>query len=313
MNTLLRSTRSIGLLACLIAGVVTCNSSAPGATGPLSRVLLTDGPFPYLWIDRVDLFVVSVSVSVDADTGASGNFVTVATPNRRINVLALRDGLTDELGARALPTGAITAVRMVIDTDSSSMTTVNGFVITDKTGSPSIQWQSSAGRPVLNALIHEQITVPDTGAVIVIDFDIGQAFILNRELNPSSLDSGFIFSPVLRAADARRTGTITGTVRASSVTGAPVPRVAMRLYLGNPSQPENTWSVMGTASTDASGAFTFSYVTRSAHWATIPAQAANTYIVAADPHPGSTLRRALVTNISVVAGAETNIGTVVLP
>lgn len=312
MRHTLRTLRTLGLLAVIGVSATTCDTST-ATTGPLSRVLLTDGPFPYIWIKRVDLYIVSVSASLAADTGATGNFVTIATPNRRINVLGLRNGLTEELGATSLPAGAITSVRMMIDTDSSSMTTVNGFVITGKTGSPSIQWQSSAGRPVLNALIHEQITVPDTGAVIVIDYDIGQAFILNRELNPGSPDSGFVFSPVLRAADARRTGSVRGIVRAQTAGGAPVKDVSLRLYLGNPNQPENTWSVMGTAGSDDSGAFVFSYVTPSAHWATIPAQSGKTYIVAADPHPGSALGRAIVTNVSVTVGAETNIGPAVLP
>jgi hypothetical protein len=320
MRHLQRTARSLVLVAticgslatCNCGELVSCNTSTPAPAGRLSTVLLTDGPFPYQWIKRVDLHIVSVSVSVDADTGASGNFVTIATPERRINVLALANGLTEELGAAPLPKGALTAVRMVIDTDLSSMTTVNGFEITGATN-PSIQWQSSAGRPVLNALIHEQISVPDTGAVIVIDYDIGKAFILNRELNPGSLDSGFVFSPVLRAADARRTGSIRGTVRAQTSTGAPVQNVSMLLYLGDPNQPENTWSLMGTAGSDATGAFAFAFVTRSAHWATVAAQAGKTYIVVADPRSGSTLGRAIVSNISVTAGAETNIGAVILP
>lgn len=312
MNRLLRTARSFGLVAALAAPFVRCDLSVDPPADRATLVLLTDGPFPYEWIERVDLHIVSVSVSVDADTGTSGDFVTVATPDRRINVLELSKGLTAVLGAAPLPQGAVTSVRLVIDTDRSSMTTVNGFVMTDKTN-PSIQWQSSVGRPVLNALIHEQITVPDTGAVIVIDYDIGKAFILNRELNAESPDSGFVFSPVLRAADARRTGTIRGTVRAESAIGAPVEDVAMRLWLGNPDQPENTWSLMGTAGSDATGVFVFSFVTRSAHWATVPAQAGNTYIVTADPHPGSTLGRAVVSNISVSQLVETNIGAVILP
>src|SRR5207237_1213624 len=136
-----------------------------------------------------------------------GQFVTLATPNRRINLLALQNGITDELGTVALPSGAISAVRMVIDTDSSSITLKNGTKLTGNS-TPGIHWQSSAGRPTLNALIQEQILVPKTGAVVVIDYDVGQAFIPPQELDPASRDSGFIFSPVLRAADATRTGSI---------------------------------------------------------------------------------------------------------
>src|SRR5207248_51777 len=135
-----------------------------GSEGPATRTLLTDAPFPYDRIARVDLFVVSVSGSLSPDTGATagGNFVTLASPNRRINVLALQGGATDELGTTALATGAITAVRMVIDTDSSSITLKNGAVLTGRS-TPGIHWQSSAGRPTLDALIHEQIRVPNTG------------------------------------------------------------------------------------------------------------------------------------------------------
>jgi hypothetical protein len=74
----------------------------------------------------------------------AGNFVTLATPRRRINLLALQNGVTDELGSVNLPAGAITSVRMMIDTDSSSITLKNGTVLTGKS-SPGIAWQSSAG------------------------------------------------------------------------------------------------------------------------------------------------------------------------
>jgi hypothetical protein len=220
--------------------------------------------------------------------------------------------VTDELGVATLPSGAITAVRMVIDTDSSSITLRNGQVLTGNSN-PRIQWQSSAGRPVLNALIHEQIRVPKAGATIVIDYDVGKAFIPPQEINPTSTDSGFIFSPVIRAADAARTGSIAGVVRARNATGAPVANASLRLYLGNPATPENTWSVLGTAKTDANGAFKFSYVTQSSYWAGLPAQAGKSYIVAVDPPPGLGLGRMLRSNLSVVALTETAVGTVALP
>src|ERR1043166_893477 len=227
-----------------VALTATCDSSTDASIdsgGATTHTLLTDAPFPYDRIARVDLYVVSVSGSLSADTSApaGGNFVTLASPNRRINVLALHGGATDELGTAALATGAITAVRMVIDTDSSSITLKSGAVITGKT-TPGIHWQSSAGRPTLDALIHEQIRVPNTGGIAVVDFDVGRAFIPPQEIDPGSRDSGFIFSPVIRAADATRTGSVAGTVRAKSSTGTPVVDASLRLYLGKPTTPENT-------------------------------------------------------------------------
>jgi hypothetical protein len=276
--------------------------------------LLTDAPFPFDRVSRVDLYVVSVSASLNPDTSATagGSFFTLATPNRRINVLGLQNGITDELGKANVPAGAITAVRMVIDTDSSSITLKSGAVLTGRS-TPGIQWQSSAGRPTLSALIHEQIRVPNAGAVIIVDFDVGNAFLPPQDVNPASTDSGFIFSPVLHAADATRTGTISGIVRAHTSTGSPVADASLRLYFGKASQPENTWGVLSTTKTDASGAFKFAYVTRSAFWALTPTLVGYTYIVAVDPPSTAGTGRMLVPNVSVTAGAETPLGTVVLP
>ena len=85
--------------------VTSCDRGAAAPASGTTRTLLTDDPFPYSRVASVDLFIVSVSASVSPDTGASGagSFVTLATPNRRINVLGLQNGLTEELGTAALP------------------------------------------------------------------------------------------------------------------------------------------------------------------------------------------------------------------
>lgn len=307
--------RVTGASCVVVLVALACSSGDTSATvvPGSSRVLLTDDPFPYSRIARVDLYVVSVSGSLNADTSAAagGDFVTLAAPHRLINVLALQNGITDELGTLTLAHGAVTAVRLFIDTDSSSITLKDGRILTG-TSTPGIHWQSSAGRPVLNALLNEQIVVRDTGAVIVVDYDVGQAFIRPQEVDPTSTDSGFIFSPVLRAVDATRSGPISGVVRAHTPGGAPVVDASLRLYIGDPATPENTWPTLATAKTDSTGAFRFAYVTRSSYWARTSFAGKN-YIVAIDPPAGSGLGRILVPNLQVAAGITTSIGTVVLP
>ena len=307
--------RVTGASCVVVLVALACSSGDTSATvvPGSSRVLLTDDPFPYSRIARVDLYVVSVSGSLNADTSAAagGDFVTLAAPHRLINVLALQNGITDELGTLTLAHGAVTAVRLIIDTDSSSITLKDGRILTG-TSTPGIHWQSSAGRPVLNALLNEQIVVRDTGAVIVVDYDVGQAFIRPQEVDPTSTDSGFIFSPVLRAVDATRSGPISGVVRAHTPGGAPVVDASLRLYIGDPATPENTWPTLATAKTDSTGAFRFAYVTRSSYWARTTFAGKN-YIVAIDPPAGSGLGRILVPNLQVAAGITTSIGTVVLP
>jgi hypothetical protein len=296
--------------ALVLAALVACGDSTPqdaGGTGS-TRVLLSDAPFPFDRVARVDLYIVSVSGSLSADTSA-GTFVTLAAPHRGINLLALQNGAFDELGRLDLPSGIITAVRLVIDTDSSSITLKDGRVLTGAS-SPGIAWQSSAGRPTLNALIQEQILVPDSGGTVAIDFDVGKAFIPPQELDPTSTDEGFVFSPVLRAADGTRTGSIIGEV---SSGGQPVTDASLRLYLGNPADPENTWSVLGTAHTSTTGRFAFSFVTRSDYWSGVPAQQSSKYIVAVDPPSALGVGRVLVPDVAVAAGQATDLGTIPLP
>ncbi len=319
MRVLMIAAAVAGLIPQACANGPTANPMRPPASDSTAKVpatathiLLTDDPFPYDRVARVDVYVVSVSVSLSPDTSGTGSFVTVATPNRRIDVLALQGGDTDELGALKLPTGIITAVRLVIDTDSSSITLKDGRLLTG-TSSPGIAWQSSAGRPVLNALVHEQIAVPDSGGRVVIVFDVGEAFIPVSAMNPSSTDSGFVFSPFFTALDGTRTGAIAGTVHATSAGGGAVTDASLQLYLGNPSDPENTWWRVGTARTDSAGAFRFAYVTPSAHWASTPAHAGDTYIVTVDPPSGSALGRTVVPDVQVTTGRETALGSVVLP
>jgi Domain of unknown function (DUF4382) len=298
-------------LALLLAGACSTDPNQTAITSGSSRVLLTDDPFPYSRVARVDLYVVSISGSLNADTSASagGDFITLAAPHRLINVLALQNGMTDELGTVALTHGAITALRLIIDTDSSSITLQDGRVLTGSS-TPGIHWQSSAGRPVLNALIDEQIIVRDTGAVIVLDYDVGRAFITPQEIDPASTDSGFVFSPVFRAVDAVRSGPISGVIHGAN--GAPAVSASLRLDIGDPATPENTWSTLSTAETDGAGAFRFAYVTESSYWAKT-GFAGKKYIVTVDPPVASGMGRAVVPNLQVTAGVTTSLGTLVLP
>jgi hypothetical protein len=146
----------------------------------------------------------------------------------------------------------------------------------------------------------------------VIDYDVGNAFIPSTDVEPIINDSGFVFSPTLRAADATRTGSVSGVVRAHDASGAPVRDASLRLYLANLSQPENTWPTMGHARTDANGAFKFSYVTPSDHW-TATAYAGSAYVVAIDPPPGAGLTRVITPSVVVSARLDATVGTVALP
>jgi hypothetical protein len=251
----------------LLASVAACSESTPPEPqftgGGPTTFRLTDAPFPFDKVSRVDVYVVKVQASWAGDTSAAAtnDFVTVASVNRKIDLLALEGGLSDVLGSANIPKGAIKAVRLIIDTDQSSITMKTGAVLTGSTN-PGIAWQSSAGIATLNATVEDNIAVPDEGTDVVIDFDVGRAFIDPAEVEPPCGCAGFIFSPVLRAAQVARTGQLSGTVRlgSASPSGPPVAEATVHLKLGNPSNPQNTWATVSTARTDVNGSFAFAYV-----------------------------------------------------
>ncbi|HEU4563890.1 MAG TPA: DUF4382 domain-containing protein [Gemmatimonadaceae bacterium] len=198
-----RTALSALALAGLAAGALTlaaCSddrSPTAGGTGS-TRVLLTDAPFPYDSVERVDVYVVSIAASAALDTsGAGPGWVTIATPRKRFNLLDLQQGTTALVGAGELPAGAYRAVRMVIDTDSSGVWLRGGR-------EARVHWPAP-GEIALHALVEAPVAVPDEGTDIVIDFDVGRSFSYwgGDELT---------FLPWIRAVNEAATGAIAGTV-----------------------------------------------------------------------------------------------------
>jgi hypothetical protein len=83
---ILRTIRVASALALvLVAGACDNGGGTVAPSGNVTHTLITDAPFPFHRVARVDLYIVSVSASLSPDTGAGGSFVTLATPKRRVN------------------------------------------------------------------------------------------------------------------------------------------------------------------------------------------------------------------------------------
>jgi hypothetical protein len=280
------------LAAAGLLGAAACaNEIAYPTTENLTTIEITDAPFPYDSVARVDLYIVSIAVRLDPDTspGATG-WITVAEPNRRYDLIALANGVTDTLGGAIVPPGDYKAVRMAIDTDSSSITALTGQPLP-------VDWQSSAGRPTLYALVEYPIGVPETGAGIVIDFDVGRSFLCDAPCH------SFVFSPVFRAVDRTATGAVSGEVRGDTLAEYPAPigGVTVTVYSGDIAQPDGTWWVRATGRTDATGHFHIAYLPPGA------------YILRADAPRASPFTPGVRAYSVVAAGAVTTGQDIVLP
>ncbi len=308
----MRVTHKLAVLAVLVAGTATCSDPDPadsGAPSSATSILITDTPFPYDLVARADLFIVRVTVGTDSGSTGSActGAVEVAAPNRTIDLLALQHGTTALLDTIKLPAGDYRAVCVTINTDLSSLTLRDGRTLTG-TSSPGIDW-SGAGERILKSNVPEPIAIADSGGNILIHFDVGRSFIPLQDVEPPRTDSGFAFIATVEAFDPSRTGSISGTLRATSGMGAPIANASIRALVGNPDNAEGTWFVAGTGTTDAAGNFTLAYLSPSTRWAS----AGWAYILAADAPTGMGLGPVRVKNVDVTVNRYTELGVLVAP
>src|SRR6266704_2105307 len=257
---------------------------SPTRAKPMAKVLLTDDPFPFDSVQSVQVYVISIAVSTHPDTGTSADsmrWVTVAAPHRQLDLLTLQQGLTDSLGAGPVTADQYKAVLVTINVDSSAG-------IRYKNGSPAVVRWNGSGQESYGVFVQAPITIPDTGAVIVIDFDVGRSFAYNQ-----LGDGAFDFFPAIRAVNRGATGNIAGTVIYDTSGGpaGPVADATVSAWGGGP----NNWYILSTGKTDAAGHYRLAYL--------LP----GTYIVGVIPPTpsASNYASALDSNVAVNAGAET--------
>jgi hypothetical protein len=239
-------------LAPVVAGALwlaACNTSEIGPAGPpgegKTAVFLTDAPFPFDLITRVDIHISEIGVSPQADTSQGPPaWISVARPDRIFNLLDLQNGATALLGEAEVPPGQYRAVRVTFDPARSSMTDVDG-------GHPAINWQAKGHTPTLFGLVEEALAIDDNGEDVVIDFDVGRSFL------PDDGD-GFIFIPFLRAITRGGSGGVAGTL-VHSDGGAPIPLAAVSIHYAFDSAT-TVGPLVATSRADASGAFKASFL-----------------------------------------------------
>jgi hypothetical protein len=199
------------LAAAVLAAACADSSPTATATGRLT-VQLTDAPFPYDSVSRVDIFVVRADAKRD-DTDSSaaaqdvgddgknrGGWVTIAEPKGAYEMTALRNGVVAPLGVASLPAGTYRAFRLIIDPAQSSVTLKNGTVLTG-TSSPGIVWPS-AGRTGIKMRLAQPVTVPEAKEGVapptfLIDFDLNESFVLRGN---SLGQNGLLFKPGVKAS-----------------------------------------------------------------------------------------------------------------
>lgn len=286
------------LLTILAAGAVVaaCGDGLTDVLPPpdgMTRIYLTDAPFPYDQVDRVDVHIVSIAATTEADTGAGvdeRDWVTVVTPDRRFNLLDLQRGTLALLGEIDLSAGTYRAVRVVIDASRSALVSPEGEALPVRWNDPQ---GDGTGLVTVYAFVEGTLDVPVDGANIVLDFDVGRSFITE------GAGPGYLFVPWIRAVNEAVTGSITGVVRGSDGLQealVPVPRAAITVYdrkaCGRNALCTTISVPVASGVTDAQGRYAIRFLP------------AGRYAVVADPPPSFDAGPGIRDTVAVSAGAE---------
>jgi hypothetical protein len=280
-----RPIRLLHLAATFLAVSPACyedDTNGPTGGRPVVQVLLTDAPFPYGAVASVRVHVVRVEAAATFDTsGAGPEWMTIAAPDRAFDLLELQQGESALVGEGEIDAGTYGAVRLTINTAQSRIRFKDNSIAT-------VHWPSDS-MPVLTLLAAVQGTleVPDTGAAIVIDFDVGRSFLYNEA------DRSFDFIPWLRAVNRAATGSIGGLVtRDDGGSPVPVEDATVTVYSGNPAYPP-TWFVAGSGHSGPDGRYRVAFLL------------AGSYIVRIEIPGAAGLEPSVQSEVPVSVGLET--------
>jgi hypothetical protein len=205
LSTILLAGGAAVLWACA-DHALTANSMQPGQ-GALAMRLI-DAPTPLDSIDSVNIFVVRVDArekvadSVAADSGVamddddmdrenphrdSTAWVTIASPNKVFDVMALTGGDTALLGTAIIDTAKFRSLRLVIDPSKSYVVLKGGKVLTDSS-TPPVELFSRGRHGILVDLDSDADVKAGATTTITLDFRLGQSLMLRgRSLGDDGL------------------------------------------------------------------------------------------------------------------------------
>lgn len=195
-----------GLAALVLAGCGGSSGDSTGTTGTLS-VSMTDATLPgfqaiYVTVDEVQVH--------PADAGEGENaWVTVADPDKTVNLLELINGVQEELGVSELSAGPYTQMRLILGSEPDNETHPHANYFID------------------DADVTRELKVPSglkTGIKIVKGFDINEnqttELVLDFDAKKSVVRAGssgrWLLKPTIKMMNTKTWAVVRGTVNSGS-------------------------------------------------------------------------------------------------
>ena len=171
-------------------------------TGTLS-IKLTDAPFPIDMVSEANVTINKIEVRKDQSESEGNPFLVLSEEEFTYNLLDLQNGITADLVEIEVPVGDYNLVRLYV---SSANIKLEDETIYDLK-------VPSGAQTGIKIFVEPSIrVVGGLTTELVLDFDLGQSFVVQGDpITPAGI-KGFIFTPAIRAANVSISGSIEGNV-----------------------------------------------------------------------------------------------------
>jgi len=252
MKSFLSKAKGFSLLAVLLTGFIACGVG--GDTGRLS-MSLTDKPTD----DYQAVYVTIKDVAIHAAGDPEGAWTTVLDLNKTYNLMALANGVREQLGIVSLDPGNYTQLRLIIGTESDGGTNILDDV-----------------HPFANYVINldgatHEMKIPSgiqTGIKLVQGFEINENatteltfdFDASRSVVVAGNSGKYLLKPTIQVIDTEVATVINGTVtttEGASTVGVPGALISIQVYVDQIDPIIDDVIVKTSAFTDDTGAYKF--------------------------------------------------------
>lgn len=221
--------------AVFMSGCNKADLNSKGGPGWLT-VTITDDPFDLSSVESATITISKIEIR-KAGAGEEDPFLNLPMTPVTVNVFELRNGLKDELVSLEVPQGDYDLVRLYVDEANLKLKDI------DEPFNMKVPSGPQTGIKVfISPVIHVE---GGLSAELILDFDLSKSFVMRGQ----DAQNGFIFKPVIRAANNSTAGRIEGVVTDNSAEKVGIENATVTLKKDGVDQ--------GTALTDATGHYVF--------------------------------------------------------
>jgi hypothetical protein len=171
-------------------------------TGTLS-IKLTDAPFPIDMVSEANVKISMIEVRKAQSESEDNPFLVLSEEEFTYNLLELQNGVTADLVEIEVPIGDYNLVRLYVDSAGIELKDQTEYDLKVPSGS----------KTGIKIFIDPPIrVVGGLTTELVLDFDVSQSFVVQGNPYTPAGIKGFLFTPVVRAANVSISGRIEGLV-----------------------------------------------------------------------------------------------------